>query len=189
MRARMALVSAEIQCEVYEIDFKNKPQAMLTASPKGTVPVLILNDRAVIEESLDIVYWALNENDPDGWLDVVDEESLIDENDGSFKAALDRYKYPNRFPDEDCSNARDNGEAFLNKLNNLIKIKGCLLREKPSITDICIFPFVRQFANVDRGWFDSLDLPELQNWLQNNLDSDLFKHIIKKHKQSPYMLL
>lgn len=190
MRARMALVVAGVQCEVHEIDFKNKPQAMLTASPKGTVPVLILDNGDVIDESFDVVLWALQQNDPEKWLIVKNTGGLIAENDGVFKASLDRYKYPNRFPDEDCTNAREKGEAFLRKLNDLIKENGNLMGKRRTLADICIFPFIRQFANVDRKWFNALnDLKPLQNWLNANLESDLFKHIMIKQKQSSYWLL
>lgn len=189
MRARMALAIAGVQCDVHEIDFKNKPQAMLEASPKGTVPVLILSDGDVIDESFDIALWALRQNDPEGWVVAEGSGALIAENDGLFKAALDRYKYPNRFPDEDCSNARDVGEAFLEKLNALIEENGFLLTDKRTLADICIFPFIRQFANVDRKLFNGLDLKPLQSWLSQNLKSDLFKHIMKKHKDGSYTLL
>jgi len=188
MRVRMALVVAGIQCEVHEIDFKNKPHTMLTASPKGTVPVLILNNGDVIDESFDVVLWALQQNDPEKWLVVKGTGGLIAENDGAFKQALDRYKYPNRFPDEDCSDARDKGEEFLHKLNGLIEKNGYLLSDKRTLADICIFPFIRQFANVDRKWFDVLDFKPLQSWLKINIENDLFAHIMKKHKKSSYQL-
>lgn len=187
MRARMALVSAKIQCRVYDIDFKDKPEAMLKASPKGTVPVLIF-DGQVIDESLDIVNWALSQNDPEGW-SVEDTEGLIHENDGPFKAALDRYKYPNRFPDEDCSNAQEQGLEFLKKMNGRLEKAPYLNGNQKTIIDICIFPFIRQFANVNQGWFENLDLKPLQNWLAHNLESEIFLHVMKKHKNSPYDLL
>lgn len=187
MRARMALVSAGVQCEVHEIDFKKKPAAMLAISPKGTVPVLHLAESAVIEESLDIMRWALAQNDPQNWM--VADEALIAENDGAFKAALDRYKYPNRFPEEDCSNARAQALAFLEKLNALLETQNHLSGDDVGVVDIAIFPFVRQCANVDRAWFDDLPLAALQKWLAGHLASDLFKHIMKKHKASPHSLL
>ncbi len=189
MRARMALFMARIPCTVHDIDFKNKPEEMLKASPKGTVPVLILEDGTVIEESLDIIYWALQQNDPDGWLMAQGYEGLIAENDEMFKAALDRYKYPNRFPDEDCANAREQGLVFLQKLNDKLAAHAFLLNDQKGIADICIFPFIRQFANVDREWYEALDLKPLQNWLNTNLKSDLFQHIIKKYQETPYCLI
>lgn len=188
MRARMALVAAGIQCEVHDIDFKDKPESMLAISPKGTVPVLHLLSGKVIDESLDIVYWALNQDDP---LDFKCEDSnnLISDNDGYFKAALDRYKYPNRFPDEDCSTARDQVENFLNKLDTILSKKKNLNGHNTSMLDICIFPFIRQCANVDREWFDGLPYKNLHSWLQRHIESDLFLKVFQKQKENPYLLI
>ena len=188
MRARMALVSAQIQCDVVEVDFKNKPDHMLEISPKGTVPVLQTSDGKVIDESLDIIQWALENNDPDDLL-IADATVLIEENDGPFKAALDRYKYPNRFSGEDCSRVRDDGEAFLKKLNDILEGSNFLVESRLTMADISIFPFIRQFANVDRPWFDNLPYEPLQNWLSKNIESDLFQHIFKKQAESRYLLL
>jgi len=191
MRARMALVSAQIQCEVNDIDFKNKPEHLLKISPKGTVPVLETTEGKIIDESLDIVFWSLEKNDSLNFLsdDLRKAKELIQENDGSFKAALDRYKYPNRFPEEDCSNARQQGLIFLKKLNSTLSMQSQLISDNISIADICIFPFVRQFSNVDKEWFDSLDMPYLHEWLKGHLESDLFSSIMMKHDESPYFLI
>ncbi len=190
MRARMALVSAGIQCDVHEIDFKDKPAHMLEISPKGTVPVLQTEDGQVIEESLDIMLWALSQNDPGNWLENKDAAlQLIAENDGPFKAALDRYKYPGRFEGEDCSGARDAGEAFLNKINEMISKEGQIFGAKATLADISIFPFIRQFAHVDKAWFDALPLKPLQDWLSGHLESDLFARIFKKQEQTLYALI
>lgn len=165
MRARMALVRAQIPFEIHEVDLKNKPQAMLDISPKGTVPVLQTMDGQVIDESLDIVKWACGKDfDP----------SLVRDNDGPFKAALDRYKYPSRYPDEDCGDSRDEGVRFLQRLDDTVD------PERQSLTDICIFPFVRQFAHVDKEWFDALPYVRVQAWLDMNVNSDLFKTIFDK---------
>ena len=188
MRARMALIAANIPCEVHEIDFKNKPEHMLQVSPKGTVPVLVTPDGRVIDESLDIVFWVLGQNDPDNWLSG-DSTQIISENDDAFKKALDRYKYPNRFPDEDCSGARQGGVAFLEKLDGMLSQHNQLLADTITVADICIFPFIRQFANVDKEFFDNLPLPYLQKWLAGHLDSALFQQVIKKHAETPYSLL
>lgn len=168
MRARMALVRAGVVFDIIEVDFKNKPQAMLDYSPKGTVPVLILTDGTVIDESIDIVKWAC----ADEWRHA--DHELIKDNDGAFKHALDRYKYPVRYPDEDCSGARAQGESFLRKLDQNVQV-GTL-----TLDDICIFPFVRQFANVDRTWFDALPYKSVQSWLTNCIESDLFKTVMLK---------
>jgi glutathione S-transferase len=188
MRARMALISANIQCDVIEIDFKDKPQAMLDISPKGTIPVLQTTEGDVIDESLDIMHWALNQNDPNGLLQEGANE-LIAQSDGPFKAALDRYKYPNRFPDEDCTDARDNALEFIKSLDDRLNNTPQLLGDKISVADLAIFPFIRQFANVDKTWFDKLPYTPLHNWLQANIDSDLFQKIFKKQGENPYLLI
>ena len=191
MRARMALMTAQIQCHVYDINFRNKPAAMLAASPNGTVPVLITSDNQVIDESLDIMLWALKANDPQDWITQQLEKQLelITQNDGDFKKALDRYKYPNRFEDEDCTSAKENGLVFLKTLNDRLSGQQNLMGNRIQIADIAIFPFIRQFANVDRKWFDALPLPYLQTWLTHHLSSPLFKTVFKKHEEQPYTLL
>lgn len=168
MRARMALTRAGVAFEKIEVDFKNKPARMLELSPKGTVPVLVLADGTVIDESIDIVKWA----GKDEWASV--NHDLVIENDGAFKRALDRYKYPTRYADEDCSGARDRGEEFLQKLDGIV-VAGDL-----TLQDICIFPFIRQFAHVDREWFNGLPYANVKAWLSGCIESDLFKKVMKK---------
>lgn len=168
MRARMALVRGGVLFEIIEVDFKNKPQEMLAVSPKGTVPVMVIADGTVIDESLEIVKWAC----PEEWNDV--SHDLIAENDGVFKRALDRYKYPTRYPDEDCGGARDQGELFLKKLDEIVSVNDLNLQ------DICLFPFIRQFANVDREWFDALLYKNTKTWLEHCIKSDVFKQVMDK---------
>lgn len=168
MRARMALAMARIPHIITEVDFKNKPAEMLRLSPKGTVPVLVLSDGTVIDESIDIVRFAM----PDQWAGA--DHDLFAANDGWFKSALDRYKYPTRFEGEDCSNARSNGEKFIRELDVIVTIG------EITVNDICIFPFVRQFANVDREWFDSLPYENTKSWLDHCVNSDLFQLIFDK---------
>ncbi len=191
MRARLCLVSAQIQCDVIDVDFKKKPAHMLSISPKGTVPVLQTPTGEVIDESRAIIIWALSQHNPENWFDCDKHlaDSLIDQNDGAFKAALDRYKYPNRFPDEDCFNARERGLEFLSILNDHLSTQAQLMGDKVTVVDICIFPFIRQFANVDISWFESLDLKPLQAWLNGHLNSARFKFIMKKQTQNPSLLL
>jgi glutathione S-transferase len=182
MRARMALTKAGVGFTIREISLREKPSSMLKLSPKATVPVLVLENATVIDESLDIVYWALNENDPDGWL-VIDSDtmqSLIAENDGSFKQALDRYKYPDRFPDLPAGDYRAEGEVFLQKLETHLTSSQYLLRETISVVDIAIFPFIRQFANVDKAWFEASPYPKLRVWLASLIESALFEQIMQK---------
>jgi glutathione S-transferase len=166
MRARMGMVLGKIDFEIIEVDLKNKPDHMIEISPKATVPVLWTSDNKVIDESLEIVTWACGDDF---------DHDLIAENDGQFKRALDRYKYPNRYEGEDCSGARGQGENFLKKLNEIVSI------QEASLNDICIFPFVRQFTNVDCDWFDALPYRNVHEWLDYHLNSDLFKTIIDKN--------
>ena len=190
MRARLALFQAQIQVEICEVDLKYKPEAMLTLSPKGTVPVLQLSHGEVIDESLALMQWALEKNDPDGWLLNKDAsaDDLISENDGVFKQALDRYKYPQRFPDESLSGknneARNQACEFIAQLNKELSENTFLAGDRPGFADVAIFPFIRQFANVDMAWFQSLPLEPLQHWLNKWVESSEFKWIMQKERTS-----
>ncbi len=184
MRARMALHCAGVQCQIVEVELKAKPAAMLALSSKGSVPVLQLPSGEVLDESLDIMHWALGKNDPATWLPAswAITQSLIDENDGAFKSNLDRYKYPQRYPAGNTIEARDRGLVFLRQLNTRLNGNAYLLGSQISFVDIAIFPFVRQFANTDANWFADQALPAVQLWLQTLLDSDLFKTIMEKNR-------
>lgn len=182
MRARMALDAAEIELEHREILLKDKPKQMLAASSKGTVPVLVLADGEVIDESLDVMVWALTQHDPENWLAHRDASlDLIERNDGPFKHALDRYKYPNRYEGVAPVEQRDLGLGILRDLDARISVNGCLLDEKDTLADIAIFPFIRQYAHTDKDWFDQQDLPGLHAWLEHNLASPRFQRIMRKH--------
>jgi glutathione S-transferase len=182
MRARMALRYAEIAVEIREIALKDKPKEMLKLSPKATVPVLLLQDGTVIEQSLDIMYWALQHKDKDGWLaaDSSMTQQLIAENDGSFKLALDKYKYAIRFPEQSAEAYRGEGEVFLQKLETLLGQSQLLLKGQISLADIAIFPFIRQFSGVDSAWFETAPYPKLKAWLKNLVESELFVSIMEK---------
>ena len=184
MRARMALYQAGVQCQIVEVELKAKPEAMLVLSPKGSVPVLQLPSGEVIDESLGIMLWALEQSDPTHWLPSswAISQSLIDENDGGFKSNLDRYKYPQRYPAGNSIEARDKGLMFLHQLNTQLDGNTYLLGQQVSFADIAIFPFVRQFANTNAVWFADQALPAVQLWLQTLLDSDLFKTIMEKKR-------
>jgi glutathione S-transferase len=176
MRARMALRRASITVELREVSLDDKPQAMLELSAKGTVPVLLAN-KLMLDESLDIMYWAMDQADPGQWLDAdlqARTESLIYENDGSFKTHLDQYKYWDRFPAQSQQYYRQQGEIFLVKLEQLLQLNKYLLADRPTLADIAVFPFVRQFAFVDKHWFDNSEYSQLQRWLQEFLESPLF---------------
>jgi glutathione S-transferase len=184
MRARMALLVSETPVRLREVVLRAKPEEMIAASPKATVPVLILPDGQVIDESLAIMHWTLGRNDPQNWRQgSAAETELIAEADGPFKDHLDRYKYPVRYENVDPLDHRAGGLAFLEKLDRQIQKSGQLMGERPSLTDHAIFPFVRQFANHDRRWFDSLPLPALQKWLGDHLASALFTTTMVKYPQ------
>ena len=183
MRARLAIRKSNIKIELREVDLKNKPAAMLHASPKATVPVLI-HQGTTIDESLDIMLWALQQSDPDNWLNTqhLDKiNSLIKFNDNIFKIHLDHYKYSDRFPQHSQESYREKGEVFLKQLDDRLTAHNFLMGSNPCLADIALFPFIRQFAYVDIKWFENSSYPRLRQWLQLWLESDLFKSIMKKH--------
>lgn len=183
MRARMALAVSGIEVEIREISLREKPKHMLAISPKGTVPVLVSSDGEIIEESLDIMHWALDHQDPQAWLEVnMDEASaLVAENDTDFKQALDAYKYAERFPEKTQAAHRADGEIFLKKLEGLLEENAGLSGALPTFADIAIFPFIRQFRGVDIKWFESAAYPQLNTWINTLIASELFASIMQKH--------
>ena len=187
MRARMALLTAGLTCEMREVILRDRPEHMMEISPKGTVPVLLLQDDNLLEESLDIMDWALEINDPDGWLEYnsgVDEvEDLILANDNDFKHHLDRYKYSNRYEDADGIEHRDAAELFIAKLEQLLEDSSYLFGENPTKADFAIFPFIRQFANTDKKWFDATKYSNVQVWLHELMESEIFKSCMAKYQQ------
>lgn len=193
MRARLALRVSGVELELREIILKNKPQSMLDISPKGTVPVLQLpgdysSVSTVIDESFDVMLWALSQSDPDQWLAGWDEDAqaLVTKNDGEFKTHLDHYKYADRSPEYSAEAYRQRGEVFLLELearllaNGSEEGRGYLLGPALSLVDMAIFPFVRQFAHVDKAWFDQSPYPALINWLSELLDSEIFQSVMLK---------
>ena len=183
MRARMALKLAEIAVEIREISLREKPAHMLQVSPKGTVPVLVLQDGTVIEESLEIMQWALKGNALGASIHAgagAPVLALISDNDNAFKCALDAYKYPERYLNKTQIQHRAEGEVFLQKLENLLQENLYLFSATPSLADIAIFPFVRQFAAVDAAWFEAASYPKLQAWLKRLVESELFISVMEK---------
>lgn len=183
MRARMAIANSGTEVELRDILLKDKPDDMIAHSPKATVPVLKDLDGTVLEESLDIMHWALQQSDPDNWLSPMRINAiheLVEENDGPFKNTLDRYKYHVRFPEGHRDDYRKQGEKFLQKLEDRLSGSEYLMGDSLSFADIAIFPFIRQFANSDRSWFDAAPYPELQAWLETRINSPLFIQIMKK---------
>jgi glutathione S-transferase len=191
MRARLALRCAGVAHTVHEVSLRDKPAAMLALSPKGTVPVLQLPDGRVIDQSIDIMRWALAQHDPQGWLTTAPldaMQALIDTNDGPFKRLLDAYKYPQRHPQRPQADWRDEAVALL-----LAPLEAGLRAQSASTTphllgphaclaDMALLPFVRQFAQVDAAWWGDAPLPALQAWLTRLLATDLFVAVMAKHE-------
>jgi len=213
MRARLAIASSGQRCELREVVLRDKPQALMQASPKATVPVLVLADGRVLEQSLDIMMWALRQHDPQGWLcpqreDLAAMLALIAECDEAFKPELDRYKYPQRFSHEQAAPAADRdptgtavddprrgdqaaqtqarlhraaGAQWLNTLEARLAEHGFLFGARVSLADMAVAPFVRQYAQVDRTWFDAQAWPHLHGWLRAWLESTLFAEVMVKY--------
>ena len=192
IRARLALAVSGVGYGLREVSLKNKPAELLAASPKATVPVLVLPGGQVIDESLDIMRWALTQNDPGGWLSPAldDMLALIADNDGKFKHALDRYKYPNRYPHESDSDKRAFALAQRFEASSWLQTLESRLRQgwqvwlcgpQPSLADMAILPFVRQFAHTDAAWFAAQSWPKLQAWLANFETGAMFKNVMAKH--------
>lgn len=182
----MAIAVSGQTCRLREILIRDKPEAMLAASPKGTVPVLVLADGHVIEESLEVMQWALKKNDPENWSfpmeqDPHETQTLIAENDGPFKENLDRYKYPNRYDNTDPIEHRTKGLGFLQKLDHRLEAQPYLAGNHFSILDAAIAPFIRQFANTDRDWFNQAGLRNVPEWLDGILGSDRFTCVMQKY--------
>jgi glutathione S-transferase len=185
MRARMALRASGVKFELREVALKNKPPEMLVVSPKGTVPVLVLADGIVLEQSLDIMLWALNRHDPQRWLptsasDMAQTMALIAQSDGDFKANLDRYKYPARYNLPNGLEHRAQGAQFLQTLNSQLDAQGFLHGSHFGLPDAAIAPFVRQFAHADPAWFASQPWPALQQWLTAFEASDAYCGVMGK---------
>jgi glutathione S-transferase len=187
MRARLAIAISGIQVELREVVLRNKPQALLYASPKATVPVLITTEDEIVDESIDIMNWALKQSDPEHWLiaqsspDYEISQRLIANNDGDFKHWLDRYKYADRFPEQSETFYREQGEKTLLELETRLSQHSFLISNKPTQVDMALLPFIRQFASVDTTWFSSSPYPKVQQWLTDFCQSELFESIMKKY--------
>ncbi|MQQ10456.1 glutathione S-transferase [Epibacterium sp. SM1979] len=180
MRARLGLAASGVAVELREVVLRDKPTAFLSASPSATVPCLVAGSQ-VIDESFDIMTWALAQSDPEGWLEMPEAgHSWITEADGPFKHALDRTKYATRYPGEDPEDHRAVAHAFLARLDEQIDT---WIFDRPTLADYAILPFVRQFAFIDKARFDAEDWPALQGWLERFLTSDRFSGIMTKYPQ------
>ena len=205
MRARLALAVSQQAYDLQEITLRDKPPALLAVSPKATVPVLCLPDGRVLDQSLDIMHWALQQRDPHGWLhaDPADQADLIASNDGPFKHHLDRYKYPQRYASEHASAAalhgtnagaqalgfaelhRQQATTYLAPLQARLRQQSWLGGAAASLADMAVLPFVRQFAHTDALWFAQQPWPELARWLQDWEASALLASVMHKYTAWP----
>lgn len=195
MRARFALAASGQRCELREVLLRDKPAELLAVSPKGTVPVLVLPDGTVIDESLAVMHWALAKRDPQQWLvpatsHLDDMLALIAACDGPFKRALDRYKYPGRFVDVDEAGGADalahrsDGATWLTTLETRLQTAPRLFGPQAALADWAIAPFVRQFSMVEPDWFAAQPWPALRRWLPALTESALWAQAT--HKQPPW---
>ena len=186
IRARLAIVASGQIVQLREILLREKPTTFLAASPKGTVPVLDLCDGRIIDESRDIMFWALDKNDPEGWLDVWRRqpdrvELFLDKLDGSFKNNLDSYKYASRYDSSLARLHRNDGEKFLITLNEMLEQTGALSGRKLGLMDFASLPFVRQFRIADPEWFDAQSWQHLSRWLDSFIHSAGFNEVMQKY--------
>ena len=182
MRARLAVRSSGIQVELREILLKDKPDAFLQTSASATVPT-VQHDDLIIDESFDIMRWALTKSDPEGWLNMPQGwEVWIEECDGPFKAALDHTKYAVRYPNRDKAEEREKASVFLRKLDTQLEGQSFLFGDRATLADMALLPFVRQFANTELAWFHAQEWPNLIRWLAAFLKSDDFVGIMNKYK-------
>ena len=187
MRARLAIKASGLIVEIREVELKNKPKEFLNISPKATVPIVCISSKQIIEESLDIMEWALKINDPlkllkNEKLNRIEIHSILNKLENEFKQNLDRYKYSSRFDLPNPNLYRDQNLQTLNEFNNLLQNNKGIYSSNLSLLDYAVFPFVRQFRNVNSVWFDSLELKFLQTWLYELIDSDEFSSIMKKYE-------
>ena len=187
MRARLAIKASGIIVEIREVELKNKPKEFLGVSPKATVPIVYISSKQIIEESLDIMEWALKINDPLKLLKYeklnrIEIHNILNKLENEFKQNLDRYKYSSRFDLPNPKLYRDKNLQTLNEFNNLLQNNKGICSSHLSLLDYAIFPFIRQFRNVNSVWFDSLELKFLQTWLYELIDSDEFSSIMKKYE-------
>ncbi len=185
IRARLAIKVSGVEVDTHEVSLRAKPKEMLECSPKGTVPVLKFAEGSVLEQSLDIMQWALSINDPERWLNSdqgasAEIMSLIKQNDESFKPALDLYKYAIRFPEHSEAYYREQAEPFLAELNTRLSKDGYLIGGRYTLADMAIFPFIRQFSNVNPDWFYASHYHHLIAWLDRLIGSELFQNIMQR---------
>ena len=182
IRGRMALSYSGIDVELREISLKSRPKELYSISPKGTVPVLELDDGTVIDQSIDIMMWSLDKSDPDGWLgnDIELQMEMVGDNDGDFKRWLDRYKYHDRYPESPMESYRDRCASYFSRYDDALADQRYLLGDSVCLADIAIFPFIRQAANVDMEWFRK-EYVNLARWLERFVRCELFESVMAKY--------
>jgi len=186
MRARLALAVSGQAVELREVELRNRPDELYAVAAKGTVPVLVLPDGQAIDESLDVMHWALAKNDPMAWLPATEGlqsecDALLARNDGAFKHHLDRYKYATRYEDTNQVEHRDVGAVILRELDQRLRQRAFLLGETFTLADAAVAPFVRQYARADRAWFDAQEWTALRTWLDGFTESERFLAIMQKY--------
>jgi glutathione S-transferase len=191
MRARIGIHKAQLQIDLREVNLKQKPVEMLAASAKGTVPILVLDNEqqppTVIDESLDVMLWALRNNDPDNLLYSHDQSALpnmlklIAQFDNEFKTCLNAYKAAKRYREDNVIECRQACEVFIQELENRLIESYFLVSAQESLADIALVPFIRQFAKVERQWYLQAPYPKVRQWLNQYLQSTIFTKVMAKH--------
>jgi len=187
MRARMAIFKSGQTVLLRDLVLSNKPEEMMQASPKGTVPVVVLEDGTVIEESLEVMLWVLHESDPNDLLHSYEESALlemltlINEFDNVFKVRLEQYKCAKRYQEDNIEECRMACQQYLQQLEQRLSKHAFLISDKESLADIALLPFIRQFARVERQWYLQAPYPKVRTWLNNYLQSAMFSKVMAKH--------
>ncbi|WOH39076.1 glutathione S-transferase [Thalassotalea fonticola] len=185
MRARLAIYKSKQPIELRDVVLTNKPKAMISASAKGTVPILVLTSEHVIDESLDVMLWALNESDPDDLLhgenSLTDILNLIHQFDDEFKTCLEQYKCAKRYHESNLSECRQACEVYLKDLELRLTDHDYIIDEKESLADIALLPFIRQFAKIERQWYLQSPYPNVKRWLNRYLQSAMFTKVMAKY--------
>jgi len=187
MRARMAIFKSSQTVLLRDLVLSNKPEEMMQASPKGTVPILVLGAGTVIDESLDVMLWALNESDPKDLLHSYEENALpemltlVNEFDNVFKVRLEQYKCAKRYQEDNIEECRVACQQYLEHLEQRLSKHAFLMSDKESLADIALLPFIRQFARVERQWYLQSPYPKVRTWLNNYLQSAMFSKVMAKH--------
>ena len=187
MRARIAIFKAKQTVLLRDIVLSNKPEEMIVASPKATVPVVVLSNGKVLEESLDVMLWALNETDPENLLCSHSETTLpemlklIEMFDHEFKTCLEQYKCAKRYRENNISECRDVCEQFIRILEHRLKRHAFIMSDTESLADIALLPFIRQFARVERQWYLQSPYPKVRQWLNHYLQSPMFTKVMAKY--------